>query len=279
VYLGAWALPNDAAFTLSTQNLTTLENVIGRPLAISMHYDGLTDVFPSPQEAADLQAGRIPLISLNCNTTNASIAAGSQDAALIAKADAIKATGKPVFLRYLWEFNDNDTANGRTGCIDPATDVGGYFSAPEFIAAYQHIHNVMLARGATNIAWIWNPGGGGTNGLPYYPGDAYVDWVGMDVYDRGSFQTSVFATPYAQYAHVGNGTHPVIIAETGAVASDQVAFFNSAVPALQSQYPDIKALVYFDAAGPQGNYSLTPAGLAAFKQFASNPYMQAALPQ
>jgi len=278
VLLGVWALPNDAPVTTSATNIAALETAIGRRFALSMHYDSFRDVFPSPQEQADLQFHRIPIISLQCNDTDYNIAHGSQDAFLIAKAAAIKAFGEPVFLRYKWEFNLPDTSNGRLDCHDPVRDQNGYFTPPEFIAAYQHIHDLMIAQGATNIAWVWNASTLGVSGIPYFPGDSYVDWVGIDDYDRNSTGTSIFSEPYSLYAPVGNGSHPVIVAETGAVQSDQVNFFDSLPAALQTQYPHIKALSYFDAAGPADNYTLTGAGLEAFARFAADQYLSAITP-
>ncbi len=278
IYLGAWVLAAGAPTTSSAQDIAALETAIGRKFAISMHYDGFTDPFPSAAEAADAQNGRTPLISLNCDDTDYNIANGSQDAALIAKANSIKAFGHPVFLRYNWEFNLTDTSNGRYQCVDPVRDIGGYFSPTQYIAAYVHIHNVMVAHGATNIAWIWNPAAGGVDATPYFPGDAYVDWVGIDDYDRNATQTAIFAQPYAQYASIGNGTHPVIVAETGALADDQVSFLDVAMTALPTEYPKIKAFVYFDAVGALDDYTLSPAGLRAFALLAADPYFGATIP-
>ena len=67
-------------------------------------------------------------------------------------------------------------------------------------------------------------------------------------------------------------------AETGAVAADQPNYFNALAGALQTQFPKIKALVYFDSVGPLGSYTLTAAGLAAFQEFAANPYVSASPP-
>jgi len=278
VLLGAWVLPANASPSTSPANIAELEAEIGRKFALSLHYDPLAQTFPSAMEQADLVNHRIPVISLNCNDTNYNIARGSQDAALSQKAAAIRSFGEPVFLRYMWEFNLPYTSNGRAACSDPVRDTDGYFSPVEYIAAFQHIHDLMVAQGATNIAWIWNPSSGGVSGVPYWPGDAYVDWVGIDDYDRASAGTSIFTAPYARYAPIGNGSHPIIIAETGAVAADQPNYFNALAGALQTQFPKIKALVYFDSVGPLGSYTLTAAGLAAFQEFAANPYVSASPP-
>jgi hypothetical protein len=67
----------------------------------------------------------------------------------------------------------------------------------------------------------------------------------------------------------------MIIGETGAMAAMQPSFFGAAVSSLQTNYPQIKGYVYFDA-GPV--WSLSPAGLAAFTTMAADPYFSATAP-
>ena len=59
--------------------------------------------------------------------------------------------------------------------------------SPRIIAAaFRHIVDVFRARGVPNVAFVWtmmawtmNPSSG-RNAMDYYPGDAYVDYVGAD---------------------------------------------------------------------------------------------------
>ncbi|MBD5654654.1 MAG: hypothetical protein IAI50_05675, partial [Candidatus Eremiobacteraeota bacterium] len=209
IYIGAFA--NTGAGLTDEQGMSALEAAIGRTLALSMHYYGWTDTFPSSNEAQDAQVGRIPVLSWNCGPANSSIAAGAEDANIIAHADALRAFGKPVFLRYQWEMNFPAIANKRTSCYDPATDnTGGVFSPAEFIAAWNHIHAIFVARGATNVAFLWNPGGAGPiNAALYYPGASTVDWVGIDEYDRFNVP---FANVFSIYPAVVGYRKPILIA-------------------------------------------------------------------
>ncbi len=56
-------------------------------------------------------------------------------------------------------------------------------------AAYRHIVNIFREEGADNVEFVWSPNYM-SHQLPgyneYYPGDAYVDWVGADGYNWGS---------------------------------------------------------------------------------------------
>ena len=56
--------------------------------------------------------------------------------------------------------------------------------------AWRHIVNRFKADGATNVGFWWCPGEQAGGVRPQidasYPGDAYVDWVGSDDYNRDS---------------------------------------------------------------------------------------------
>ena len=89
----------------------------------------------------------------------------------------------------------------------------------EFVAAWRRIHNLFTQAGASNVIWVWNP-----NDIfpvpqvplkPYYPGNAYVDWIGI----TGYFSTTgphTFAQLYAPTMTEVRGftSKPFIIAET-----------------------------------------------------------------
>jgi len=270
IYVGAFV--NTGGTTPLGQQLTQFEAQIGRTLALSGHYYGWNSTFPTQAESADARAGRIPVISWNCGVSNAQVASGSQDANIVAHAAALKAYGGPVFVRYLWEMNLGATANNRSACYDPATDSpGGVFSPAEFIAAWNHIHSIFVAQGANNVAFLWNPGGGGTNATLYYPGGANVDWVGIDEYDRNSVP---FADVYSLYSALVPYNKPIMIAETGASPTYQPVFFTGAAAVLKTTFPAVKGFMYFDAEG-KDDWRLSSTGVTAFAAFANDPYLSA----
>jgi hypothetical protein len=270
IEVGAWVKPPDLSGT-AAQNIAVLESEIGRRLDISLHYDPFAATFPSTDELADKVAGRIPEVSWDCGGTDADVAAGRYDATIAAEARNMAAFGSQILLRYKWEFNLPTSSNNRSECIDPATDADGYFSAAEFVAAWRHIHDIFRAANATNVLFLWNPdaGSGSPSALPYWPGDAYVDWIGIDAYDgAGRGLVATLGPGYAAYASLGTGTHPFAVGETGTTAPYQTAYLNGNSRAiLAAHFPTLQALSYFDAAGPIENWSFTPAGLASFKAF------------
>jgi hypothetical protein len=272
IYLGAFA--NTGTSASDEDDLATLESQIGRKFALSMHYYSWTGTFPNQDEVTDAQNGRIPVISWNCGIPNSEVAAGAGDANIVAHAQALRAYGHPVFLRYQWEFDLPAPANNRAACYDPTTDeAGGVFSPTQFVAAWNHIHAIFVAQGATNVAFLWNPSGSSQRASDYYPGGSTVDWVGIDEYDRSNIP---FANVFSLYAQVAPLDKPIMIAETEATQTYQPTFFSGAVAALQTVFPAVKAFMIFDAPGNPGfNWTLSPAGIAAFASIAKNPYLSA----
>jgi mannan endo-1,4-beta-mannosidase len=247
-----------------------LEAQIGRTFDLSVHYDSWASTFPSAEELDDRTHGRTPEVSWGCGVTDATVASGGADAVVAAKAQQMAAFGAPILLRYKWEFNLPDTVNNRSVCADPSIDQNGYFDPATFVAAWIHIHDVFVAAGASNVSFDWNPSSGKLDAAPYWPGDAYVDRIGIDVYDLGGGTlANTLAAPYAEYVSVGTLPHPIVIGETGAVGNQASYLDGSSRAILAKQFPMIEAICYFDAAGPRADWSFTPQGLASFTIFAN----------
>ena len=119
--------------------------------------------------------GEIPLVTMPLEGASLEqVAAGQQDAKIESWAKQAKAWGYPFFLNPWWEMNGDWYPWGRS---------------PDFVPAWRHFHDVVAKVGATNVTWTWT-----TNNLwhspqsdpkPYYPGDPYVDWIGIDGYNWG----------------------------------------------------------------------------------------------
>ena len=77
-------------------------------------------------------------------------------------------------------------------------------SAANYIAGYQHIVTLLRGIPGNTFTFMWNPtsgqvtgeSGGGLVPLTWYPGNAYVDSIGVDYYDWGTYPTQTTA-PYA----------------------------------------------------------------------------------
>ena len=85
------------------------------------------------------------------------------------------------------------------------------------------MHDLFVKDGATNVRWVWSPNVEYSTSTPFadvYPGDAYVDWIGVSGYNDGPtdqwhYWTSlhdVFAQSYADLTALSS--KPMMIAET-----------------------------------------------------------------
>ena len=270
-YIGAWVNPNGpgtASGNLGeTNKLAAFSQRIGKKIDLihtffSWNSITSTPSFPQPSlnKMLSLISSNDAMPVINWAPYNYSeIANGSQDNLIIDSALKLKAYNKPVFLRWGWEMNLADR--------DKFGDSSG------FTLAWKHIYDIYRNQGATNVAFVWCPGiGGGLAGFnSWYPGDAYVDWIAVDGYDRSSGGENAFNKLFNEwYQQWGDHLKPLMIAETGALNSkDQAAYINGIKKDLPTLYPHIKALLYFDAVGPAGDWSLDSNGITAFSSLAN----------
>jgi hypothetical protein len=110
------------------------------------------------------------------------ISAGDFDAYIKQWATAAASFGKPMQIRFGHEMN---------GTWYPwAVGVNGN-SATDYQNAYRHVHDMFIKAGAANVQWVWSIDSankrpqGLKNADDYYPGDHYVDLVGIDGYNGG----------------------------------------------------------------------------------------------
>jgi len=115
------------------------------------------------------------------------IAQGNCDSYIWSFATALKARPERFILRLGHEMNIADTPWWP----------GHYGSGPsQYVAMWRRVHGIFDSVGADNVEWAWspnyasNPYDDGTyawNDIhSYYPGDAYVDWIGLSGYNWGS---------------------------------------------------------------------------------------------
>ena len=262
------------------------EDQVGRRFDIDSHYYDWTDTFPTQQESGDAAAGRIPMVTW-WGTNYSSINNGSQDGLIRARAAAVKAFGRPLFLRWAAEMNGYWFAwGGAQNGNDPA----GY------VQAWRRIHDIFAAAGVTNVSWVWcpnadsNPAVAWNSWNAYYPGDGYVDWVGIDGYNFGTLLGSgdqwqslgqIMGPVYAEYAP----RKPIMIAETAATESggSKTQWIQDASSWVKA-HPAVRALLWFDRTveKPAGAWDwqidTSPSAASAFAQVARDPYFAPTLP-
>lgn len=194
-----------------------------------------------------IDGGAIPLVTMGITSgvTMQEVAEGKQDTQIRAWAKSAKAFAYPFMFRPWREMNGAWYSWGRD---------------PHFVEAWRHFHDVVEEEGATNVTWAWivntiwaDPGSDPT---PYYPGDAYVDWVGMDAYNwgRNAIQPDIWLSPEQaidptlEVLEEIAPDKPVTLTEVasseagGSKASWIRDFLGSYLP----NHPNIKAMIWFN---------------------------------
>lgn len=112
---------------------------------------------------------------------------GKYDTYLKNYARAVVNSGAPILFRLGNEMN-GDWCVYSSHHTSKDTDI--------FKAFYLYVYQIFEEAGAHNVIWVWNPNGKAfpdfkwNNELCYYPGDEYVDIVGMTSYNTGTYYES-----------------------------------------------------------------------------------------
>lgn len=120
------------------------------------------------------------------------IASGAYDAQIRARALQIRELAGPVLLRWFWEM---DGMVNRAEAVSPAS----------FIRAWRHIHNIFTRAGARNVRWVWCPNAFNFRtgvAQQFYPGSAYVDWIGADGYNWSPARPG---SPWVSFGQIFSG--------------------------------------------------------------------------
>jgi beta-mannanase len=131
-----------------------------------------------------------------------------------------------------------------------------------YVAAWRHIHDLFTQVGATNVEWVWCPNVWWTGSLAtdpgaYYPGDGYVDWLGLDGYNKTSQSWMSFSQIFSYaYSHItAIAAKPLMIAEmaSGEATATQAAAGDSKAAWITAAYtqtiptmPKLKAVLWFN---------------------------------
>lgn len=212
-YLGVYEPDSPGSYA----GLNQVATAIGRQPDLAVYYSQWLTPFQRAFATSAKEHGATTVVQISPgNYSLTSIASGRYDAYLRSFADTVRGFGARVILSFGHEMNGNWYPWGR-----------GHTSPAVFVRAWRHVVTLFRGVGATNVTWIWtaNIMGTSTPGPgPWWPGNKYVDWVGIDGYFW--YKAATFDTVFGQtIAYVREFTHaPILIAETGASpAVDQPA--------------------------------------------------------
>lgn len=249
VQLGAYYCPTDSCDATNAETLDAYRDRFGRYPAIALNFRDLDQPLIYPGEGEGLRSRDVtPMLTVEPVVTrqgqeeelpNAAIAAGRYDKEIEADARAAKQFGAPLLLRYAQEMNA--TWFPRRSA-DPA----------EFVASWRHYVTIFRREGADNVAFVWTPTVESKGAKPYdafFPGDAFVDYVGLDGYNWGGESWRSFGEVFGpDYARVTSlSSKPVVIGETAsAPGPDKGEWIRDALlREIPRRFPAIAAVAWF----------------------------------
>ncbi|NNN33392.1 beta-mannanase [Streptomyces sp. S3(2020)] len=200
----------------SMKGVDAYTEMTGKQPNLIEYYAAWGDGFDASGVRKAWKEGAMTLMSWEpFDTSVADIAAGKSDAYIKEYATAVRKLNLPVVIDFADEFNGHWEKWGTK-----------YTTPKQYVAAWRHIHETFIDAGASNVIWAWSPNiinpVKSVKLEPYYPGDAYVDWVGLIGYwtmDQDNAFDSVFGPTIDQIRTFTK--KPMLLLETAAMAGER----------------------------------------------------------
>ena len=263
ILLGAYDNNTQTSF----ENIIDLEDSLHTTFPLIHIYTAWGDKpeqkFPTLQVESILELGSIPVITWEPWLTDfdaeahpelpprekrekggmTDVAKGLYDFYLIEWAKQAKKTNTSIMVRVGHEMNDPYRYPWGPQNNKPK----------EFIAAWQHIHDVFKQQSVENVVWVWSPHPAYGLFTDYYPGDAYVDFVGSGVLNYGTAATWSKWWTFKEilgnyYGQLSSFNKPIMVSEFGSlsVGGDRDKWFSDALDSMPQRYPAVKAIIFFN---------------------------------
>ncbi len=241
-YLGVYE-PDDPS---TYADIDQFARTAGRQPNLVLYYNGWGEPFQASFAATARAHGGTLVVDLDPTSVSlSSIVNGHDDSYLVAYARQVLRFGHPVVISFGHEMNGNWYPWGWT-----------HASPHLWVQAWRHVVSVFRKVGADNVTWLWTVSGIAVGEGPirdWWPGAAYVTWVGIDGYYYRPIDTftSIFGPTLTEVSKFAN--KPILIGET---AVGQVAGRVQKIPNLFTgvQQSRLLGFVWFDVAQHQGLY-------------------------
>ena len=254
----SWGIfePTETTLVLETQTrLPALEEALNYKFTVSVLYMDFACTVDPIRQRLSRAAEQGIVTELTVQTTSVSmlfdVLDGQYDAYLRELAQAVSSQPTPVLMRLGNEMNGD-------WCSWCAYNFGrDGFLYTEF---YRYIHDFFRSEGVENAIWVWNPNHRSlpnyawNNELVYYPGDAYVDVVGLTAYNTGSYYSGETWQSFSQlytdyYAHMSElFSQPLMITEfsCSGIGGDKVQWVRDMFAALDA-FPRLRVAVWWNS--------------------------------
>ena len=300
VYFGAYMDFGETEDTVTLEGIEKFEKLAGKTAALiaSSSYWG-EQTFPANNLSLISRHGATPLVFWSPwdkpyeekrgpdRFSLREILAGRWDDYIDRWADGAREFGQPFFVSFCNEMNGDWFP--WSGCFYGAAHGGNEV----FKKAWRYVVDRVRARGATNILWVFH-----VNAFPaendvwntmasYYPGPAYVDWLGLSIYGKQSREGNTWANfgdliawPLQEIGALAPDK-PIMISEFGCGdfphVGSKAEWIRDALSLIPT-HPRVKAAVYWherwqNADGTFSNLRInsSPAVLGAFREGLASP--------
>ena len=174
------------------------------------------------------------------------VLAGQYDSELAHLVEDVKRYNRPVLVSFMPEFDDPANPWG----LERESTLMLYRKAWQYMVRFGH------KRDMKNVAWLWAPANP-TSITDYYPGETFVDWLGLatsdDPTNAPDGQAWSFATLYqiprnTVRAHPAYSIRqkPVLLTRFGSVSGrpQSSGWIRDALDIIQDRYPEVKGVVF-----------------------------------
>jgi hypothetical protein len=243
--------------------IKAFNNLTGRQHPIVMYYntwshrDALGRAFDEYLPNQLKEIGATPMITWEpFGIALSDIANGVHDDYIREFARGIKGYKNLILIRFAHEMN---------------CDYYPWFGDPKsYILAWRHIHGIFEEEEVTNVQWVWAPNF--MSNVPdhpysdynlYYPGNDYVDWIGVSGYNWGDVPNIDFTFLFDEFLKdtACRYPKPQMIAEIGTVDAGGIAKTDWIADAYKKMplYPFLQAVSWFN------DYAYSIPGQADFR--------------
>ncbi|KUI16264.1 endoglucanase [Mycobacterium sp. GA-1285] len=168
----------------AARELQAIADAVGHRPDMVMAFEDFFALPPVPGMAVVTYGGAAPIVSWEpwcwqddrSSAVMESLRAGAFDDYVYRWADEIGEWGRNTFIRFAHEFN---------GDWYPWTPSRGT-SPSAYVDAWRHVHDIFTDKEVANVDWIWAPTAAVGPLTDWYPGDEYVDVLGVDGYNWGT---------------------------------------------------------------------------------------------
>ncbi len=291
-YIGAFIAAEQkykSSYGNNTNDFQDFNAVTGKNHAIFFDYGSIGSTLTNSfmrKESKIIEAGAALHVAYEPNRGLQEVT----DSAIRSYAQELAALKVPIFLRYASEMN------GKW--------VPWHGNPADYIKKWRMVHDIM-EQVAPNVAMVWSPSEMPLGGIDsYYPGDAYVDWVGISIYNaqfengdaskptdrrnaleavdyiynKYASRKPIMISEYAASHQAGYNTHKQ---DTSQFAKMKMTYFYESI---KTKYPRVKCIQWYsrnnytlqDASKNRVNYSLlegqSTGVLDTYKKIISHEY-------